>query len=252
MSAEASPSGTLKIQSYEPVKIKFDRSREVLQTNRWTGDVVERDKATETHIILDATLEFRGFRPRFEILGIIKQKGVDTDKLEHKVKAAVAAGLRNRVVWDFYQMPEVVVEPNSPELDKHEGDGELDDIIAATLEEQAKANDQAAKEWKTAIDEMQQYLLEDVRYHISDLRDAFSFVRSCTEASRQGTMYGWCQEKLAYIRSSLDDLARRKDPNHDGFKRSVQTIRGPLYSWPITNGFHRQPPRRQKRQRLQF
>lgn len=247
MSTDALSSGPLKTRSFEPVKIKFDRGREVFQTDTWTGEVVARDKATETRIVLSATLEFRGFAQHFEVLGIIRQKEFDTDRLERKVRAALAAGMRERVVSDFYRTAEIVVEPASPELDTYETDATLDAISAVRLEEQAKANDQAMSEWEAAIDEMQEHLSGNVRYKISELRDAFRFVESCTNASRQGFMHMWCEEKLGRIRSALNDLERRKDPNHSGFKASVENIRGPLSSWPMTNGFRTPPPRRQKR-----
>ena len=245
MNADSGKPERVFIKSFEPVKIKFERSREVSQFNQFTGESVDRDKATETWIILDAVLEFRGFRQRFEVLGKIEQRGFDKDKLWRKVKAAVSTGLRSRVVWDFYALPEVPVKADDPELDADEAEGELDDIIATRLEEQAKNNDEAMKEWKAAIDEMTRYLSDGPKYHIRELREAFGFVESCTQVSRQGQMYGWHQEKLARVRRALDDIARRIDTNHAGFRASVEDIRV-IYSWPVTNAFQRQPPRRQK------
>lgn len=56
----------------------------------------------------------------------------------------------------------------------------------------------------------------------------------------------WCEEKLGRIRRGLEDLARRKNPNHPGYKRAVSDITRYLTSWPVVNSWHGHPPRRSR------
>ncbi len=237
MSTEGTP------RTFEPVKISFDRAREIFQVDKWTRERVPEDKVTETVIILDATLKFRGLSQEFLIEGRIRAKRFDLPRLEAKVRAAVVAGLPNRIVWDFFRPADVVVTPEGPEMEDYEGDSQIDSVIAPRLEEQAKLGNAAVEGWKAALQEIEDGLQGGYEYNRRQIQAGMMFFDWCHRAANNGMMYSWCEEKLARIRSGLADLARRKNTNHPNYTSTVDNICGWLRSWPVVNSWHENPPR---------
>jgi hypothetical protein len=163
------------VRTYEPVKIKFGQVREIFQKDRLSGKIIDRDEASETIIILGATLDLRGLSQGFEVQGSIRQKLFDTEKLAAKVRAAIVAGLPKRAVIDFFRPTEIVVTPENPELDAWEAESQLDDLHAPCLEEQAKAGNAAEKEWSQAIDEIVEGLGKGYDFNRGKIQDAMTF-----------------------------------------------------------------------------
>jgi len=231
-------------RTYEPIRISFRPASVVSQTDRWTRQLVPRDRQTETHIILGAELELRGLKQGFEALGKIVQKGFDEKRLEAKVKAALVVGLPKRVVIDLFKLTELTVEPGSAELDEWEADSNLDDIHITRLEEQAKAGNAATNAWRAAIDEACEGLRAGYEYHRDKIRDAIAFIELCNRSANNGMMSMWCEEKMARIRSDLGKLATYKNVRHPNAIRTAGDIAGLLRSWPVVNSWHEHPPRR--------
>ena len=144
--------GVGTVRTYEPVRIKFGQAREIFRRDLLSGEFFDRNEATDTIILLGATLDRRGLSQGFEVQGSIQQKLFDKEKLAVKVRAAVVAGLPERAVIDLFRPTEIVVTPESPELDLWEADSQLDDLHAPCLEEQAKAGNAAQKERSQAIE----------------------------------------------------------------------------------------------------
>ncbi len=229
--------------TFESAKIKFGHDREVCQIDRWTRAIIPTEQATETVVLLSATLEFRGLTQGFDVIGTIHQKNFSASHLSAKVRAALVEGLPKRVVYTFFSVAELTVKTESPELEASEAATKLDCIIAPTLEEQAKAGNEATKYWKQALREMQDGLRDGYGYNRGKIQDGLMFLERCHRAANNGIMEGWCEEKLAYIRSGLADLSRRKNPNHPGFTSTASSICGWLQSCPVVNSWHEVPPR---------
>jgi hypothetical protein len=234
------------VRTFEPVKIEFGNRHEVRQTDYWKREVLPEDKVTETQIILEAALEFRGLKQGFQVLGKIEVKGFDIDELESKVKAKVVADLPNRIVLDFFRTTEVTVKPKDTGLNDSKAESKIDDINAPFLEEQAKAGNEAAKELETAIQEINDGFRDGFQYNERRIRGALVFMTSCNRAANYGFLNDWCEDKLSRIQSGIENLAKRKNANHPVYIQTASEICGYLSSWPSVTSWREQPPRRPK------
>jgi hypothetical protein len=232
------------VRTYEPVRIKFGQAREIFQKDCLSGRTIDRDEATETIILLGATLDLRGLSQGFEVRGIIEQKSYDKEKLAAKVRAAVVAGLPKRAVIHFFRPTEIVVTPENPELDAWEKESQLDDLNAPCMEEQAKAGNAAEKEWREAIDEIVEGLGEGYDFNRGKIQDAMTFFERCHGAANNGTNGGWCEEKLGDIRRDIAKLAEYKSRLHPNAIRRAREVQSRLRTWPVVNSWHTRPPRR--------
>jgi hypothetical protein len=226
----------------EPVRIRFQLESEILQFDRWSGQIVARDKATETLVEIGATLEFRNLTQGFVVVGRIEEKGFNVQKLGAMVRAAVVAGLPKRLLWDFWRRAEVLVKVGGPELPAFEGESQIDDVVAPSLEAQAKLGSEATREWRAAIERMIEGLSGGFQYNRHEIMDGLLYLEWCHRSANNGLMGGWCEEKLGRIRSGLSDLASRKNPNHPKYRSIAENLRGWLRTWPVVNSWHQQPP----------
>ena len=188
-------------------------------------------------------LEVRGLKQGFLVVGRFPEREYDLDKLEAKLRAAVVEGLPKRRIWKLFQRTEVDLKSGSPELSDDKAEVEVDEISAKHLEEQARRGNESVKDLRTTLEAMKKAILETPIYDHSLLSKGASFLSSCLSASGNGFMYLWCDEKLAYIRSGLADLAKRQNFNHPNYQRTAQNIHRWLSSWPIANVWTEEPPR---------
>lgn len=68
------------------------------------------------------------------------------------------------------------------------------------------------------------------------------YLERCLAAADLGNMYGWYREKMAGISSSMSELARRKNRNHEGYKRAQDYIRSNLFSFHPPDRWTDRPP----------
>lgn len=87
----------------EPVRIRFQLESEILQFDRWSGQIVARDKATETLVEIGATIEFRNLTQGFVVVGRIEEKGFNVQKLGAMVRAAVVGWSAEAIAVGFLE-----------------------------------------------------------------------------------------------------------------------------------------------------
>jgi hypothetical protein len=228
-------------RKFEAVKLQFGEHREIFQTDKYTGETIYPEKATQTHIYLEAEVTIRGLEQGFQVEGIIREKKYDPEKLARKVKAALVNELPNRCVHDLFMIAEIWVKPDDPELDAWEAETKMDDMMAAKFEEQAKAGNQAIADLELAIEDITEGLKYDERRRV---QNGLSFLESFNQANNCGHMYAWCQEKLSGIRRGISDLATRKNTSHPNYVRTYENVTGWVRSWPKYNRWAQHPPRR--------
>ena len=225
----------------ELVKVKFGHAWEISQTDDYTRQVVPKEEVTETVVWMDCEIELRGLSQGFAVIGRIREKDFDTERLAAKVRAAVLIALRKRRIWDLFKPSEIIVAKADAENSTNEAEGEIDNLAGDKYEGQAKIGNAAWKRWKAAIEQAQE-ALRFPQHSKSELSAAISCVDRCTQAASIGLMGGWCAEKMAYLRSGMADLAARKNPNHPRYTQIVSDMRGWLSHWPVTNTWHQHPP----------
>lgn len=76
----------------------------------------------------------------------------------------------------------------------------------------------------------------------SDAQDMYRYLRNCLAAADLGTMYSWYQEKMSMISTCMDDLARRKNRSHQGYRQAQEYIRSTLYSFHAPELWKERPP----------
>jgi hypothetical protein len=228
-------------RTYEPVKLRFGHYREVFQRDRYSGESVYGDKATETHILLDVDINIRVLEQGVEVEGIIEGKDFDKDKLAAKVRAALVAGLPKRCVYDLYRLHEIRVRKDDPELPEAEAESTVDDLVAPEFEEQARAGNQAIADLELAIEDITDGLKFDERRRV---QNGLMFLESFHQANNCGHMFAWCQEKLSGIRRGISDLGTRKNTSHPNYVRTYENVTGWVRSWPKYNRWAQQPPKR--------
>ncbi len=78
--------------------------------------------------------------------------------------------------------------------------------------------------------------------YASDGPVMYAYLRNCLAAADLGHMYSWYQEKMTGISSSMSELARRKNRNHEGFRRAQEYMRSNLFSFQAPDLWVQRPP----------
>jgi hypothetical protein len=70
----------------------------------------------------------------------------------------------------------------------------------------------------------------------------FAYLERCLDAGYLDTMTGWYREKMLGIREYMTDLAKRKNRNHDGYRRAQEYINSNLFSFAPPSAWLQRPP----------
>ncbi len=78
--------------------------------------------------------------------------------------------------------------------------------------------------------------------HRSEILSLLAFIERTLEAADVGHLYLWYNEKQSGIRRYFNDLFRRKQANHSGYRRAQDYIRSNLFSYHAPDCWRDHPP----------
>jgi hypothetical protein len=121
----------------------------------------------------------------------------------------------------------------------------IPETLAASIVEQWTKGRTANSKYQAAVKRLSEMLDGDL-YSLNRQQMVASsllrFIEASIHAGDVGHLYSWYNEKLSTIRSCLQDLYGRKNPNHPGAVRSFQTARTPLYNFHDIEIWSEAPP----------
>lgn len=82
-----------------------------------------------------------------------------------------------------------------------------------------------------------------LKHHKSEVYSLLDFIGESLASAGVGHMEGWYKEKQSGICSSFEDMLRRKQANHPGYKSSQEYISRTLFSYRAPEVWRDNPPR---------
>lgn len=117
----------------------------------------------------------------------------------------------------------------------------VSDSFLKRLEEEFAHDQLARKSFRHAVARVRAY----GDWPASQGNDAsvmLTFLTRCIECCYTEFMYSWYREKISGIRRSMEDLARRKDRSHAGYRQSQEHIKDNIYGFNPPDAWLQRPP----------
>jgi hypothetical protein len=220
-----------------------DLATEIDQRDEYTGEIISKDNQTRYCVYLPIRCNSSSGDIN---VGMTIKIDVEIERLskipnqpEQKRRVVAYHGamqvktMLERVDnWDIYKSKNVTLygteplsDPNSSEIKMN---AQISDLLTNHFREATKRNE----EIKDTIEKAKSYLDKGLDYAFHDgrrLSNAARFISNCMRAGSSGNMDSWNHEKAHRLLSAVDELVKRKNPNHPNYKSKVETIRGILY-----------------------
>ncbi len=90
--------------------------------------------------------------------------------------------------------------------------------------------------------EFADYTPYGLKCHQSEIFSLLCFLERLLGSADAGHLHGWYREKQSGIRSRFNDMFRRKQENHPGYKRAQDYIRRNLFLYRAPDVWHEHPP----------
>jgi hypothetical protein len=116
----------------------------------------------------------------------------------------------------------------------------LDDLIA-----QFDKYIKARKSFDYAVKQLTNFSDYDpfgVKHYQSEIFSFLSFLQRSLAAADVGQLYSWYKEKQSGIHNNFEEMLRRKQARHPGYKRAQDYIRSSLYSYHTPDVWREDPP----------
>ncbi len=227
------------------------------------GEVILRAQATEYWLKIPFTIEGKNpgkeFALKTTVLAKIPKTGLPTDR--DSAESTVLALAEKRLVTDFssrhrwrtFGKEELLLDPAKPDdmltEDRLERPGvsvEAHPVMYEQLAVDADRMTRTNQAYEKAKDRLFALSSQPSRYDLASLTNeiyAFiGFIEACNRASADGFMWAWYQEKTPRVRRGFDDLLRRKNTSHPGYKHSAESASGALYSFHAPYAYLETPP----------
>jgi hypothetical protein len=223
------------------VVAEIEYATEVWQTS-YDGETIPREKQTQFCALLPVTCSSvdrdidLGSIVHVE-LPIAKVTDIPKDqRLRTAVYYAaleVKNALSRRTRWDLYKTEQIAIYPQDaltiPTSFEIEGDVEISDQLAAQFREATKRHSDVEQ----AMERAKAYLERGIDYAFSDgsrISRAARYLADCMRADGTLHMGPWNREKSAVLLGYVNDLVKRKKPNHPNYQSAASSVRSILYN----------------------
>jgi hypothetical protein len=148
--------------------------------------------------------------------------------------------------WNFYGQDFIRISGDTP-LNKasHENALEFAEEVAPLLQEELVRATKRHADARAAFDRAKTFLeshLNGLHRYPTEAKSAARFLAQCMRNDASPYMGPWNDEKSAKLVGQVDDLIRRKNPNHPNYRMATERVRGVLYDIEPPTYWHNSPP----------
>jgi hypothetical protein len=149
-------------------------------------------------------------------------------------------------LWNLYDLhrgavPRIVTIPAPAE----EHELKQDEYLSDTVVDQLTSATAFHRDVATAFEKAKSYLESNLNYLRDDpsrARRAAWFVTECMRSDAAPNMGMWNREKASRLVGEVDDLIRRRNSNHPGYRRAAESIGSILYVVHPPKAWAKHPP----------
>ena len=224
---------------------------ELFQTD-WKGESISRADSTEywltTPFVIKGIKPTREFSLITTVLAKVPREGLPM--VDREAESTVLSLIASELTQDFARwrswktFSETVLQLDRVRTECIVKDEQLESTpinveVQPILYEQLATDGARIERVDRAYDKAKKYLFNlssrDRQYDLSDkaheIRTLLNFIEECNRCSADGRMWAWYQEKTPRVKRAFEDMLRRKDLNHPGYKQSAESASGALYSF---------------------
>lgn len=215
---------------------QLDYQREVVPRERQTMFCAEVPISCRTD---DDTIDLEILLRTEVALARVSAEGAETDRENlYAVTYAAAKEAIPRLAgygqWQLYEGEEIRIPGTDPIPNAAETyDLKQDEPLNPTLEKQLQEATARHNATATAFERAKEFLssnINSLRHDPSTARRAARFLADCMRADGSPFMGAWNREKSAGLLGDVDELIRRKDTNHAGYRSAADHLSGILYT----------------------
>ena len=242
------------------ITVTLSTGREVYDTD-WNGRIIE--DADEALAKLDCTINIdEGRRVAFGILATFTKTRIQKpdderigDRLGFLMRKIIPNYLAASTKIDLFRTHRISIAAylgkRLPKTPENSSEYLTPCNCTITAEAFQNINDQfaeylaARKSFDHAVKKLREFAdctPHGLKYHQSEVLSLLGFIERSLKSADVGYLYGWYREKQSGIRSYFNDMFRRKQGNHPGYKRAQDYIRRNLFSYHAPEVWHEHPP----------
>lgn len=242
------------------ITIRLDTARQVFDTD-WNGRIIEdSDKvfgrmncALEVDKEQRVAFGIRSSLPKTRIKDN-EERHIE-DRLNFLTWKVIGIYLANCSKIDLFNIHHISLEnylekrlPKNPEKSSEYFSPfacEICNEAFDNLKKQYGHYSAACKSFNHAVEQLREFAGYDpygVKYHQSEIFSLLSFIERSLSSADVGYLYSWYKEKQSGIRGYFNDMLRRKQGSHPGYKQAQDYITRNLYSYHTPVVWLKKPP----------
>jgi hypothetical protein len=220
-----------------------------------SGEILKRDQQTKfiAGIPITCTSDDKTIDVGISLIVEADNGRVEDLDREQRLAAVAYVGsneviprLARHAAWKLYEAERIDLSGTgriSPAQETYEL--KRDETLAEAVAQQLSQATAFHGEIAVAFEKAKEFLLSNVgslRYDPGRARGAAHFLADCMRSDAAPFMSSWNREKAARLISEVDDLIRRKNPNHQGYRAAGDWIQSILYQIRPPAAWARYPP----------
>jgi hypothetical protein len=227
---------------------------ELCQLDR-KGDVISRDRQTLfcCGIPLRCTTDDKTIDVGLSLYTEVAMSRVAGDERRNRVAAVAYAASREAIPflahyrnWRLYDFQNITISGKDVlplpteeyELQQHE---QLSDEVVEELQKATARH----REVQRAFEKAKQFLESNLQYlrgQPARAKAAGRFIAECMRSDGAPNMSMWNREKAGRLEDAIEDLIRRKNQNHPGYRHAADSVRSVLYMVNPPTWWAKHPP----------
>ncbi len=205
------------------------------------GTAIDHDKQTRLCVAVPirCVTEDKAIDIGISLYGEVDIGRVAVGDSRHRVAAVACATAKQAIPrlakyapWNLYGLHRVDLSDAELEASAEEYELLQDQPLAEAVVKQLSESTAFHREVADAFEKAKEFLGANISYlrdEPNKARSAGWFIAECMRSDAAPNMGMWNREKASRLVGAVDDLIRRKNPNHPGYRHSADSIRSVLY-----------------------